>query len=358
MKKRIIEFVVLLAVALGAAPLSAQMWKWSQTAATNASADPSINWAEGMSPSSVNDSARAMMSATARWRDDISGSLATAGTATAYTVTTNEGLQTPLPVDGQMISFTPNITNGLSVTLAVDGGTASAIQTSPGVNVGAGTLIVGTPYTAKFATATSSWILRDFYGNPYAIPLGGMMAYTGDTTPNSNFILPAGQCISRTTYASYFALVGSRFSSCDGSTTFGVPDFRGRVPVALNNLGGSSSGRLSTTYFGVASGQSGNNVGDVGGDEKQMLTLAQMPSHDHSASYAGSSGTLTYSRTDFTALQQYSGTGSFGRFVTGYSTVAVDGVPGGSVTVNPTGSNGFHPIMSPAMAVSYILRII
>jgi hypothetical protein len=38
-------------------------WKWSRTAANNATADGSINWAEGQAPSTVNDSARAMMAA-------------------------------------------------------------------------------------------------------------------------------------------------------------------------------------------------------------------------------------------------------------------------------------------------------
>lgn len=41
------------------------LWQWSTTAANNATADPSINWAEGQAPSTVNDSARAMMAALA-----------------------------------------------------------------------------------------------------------------------------------------------------------------------------------------------------------------------------------------------------------------------------------------------------
>jgi hypothetical protein len=43
------------------------LWQWSTTAANNATADPSINWQEGQPPSSVNDSARAMMAAIATW---------------------------------------------------------------------------------------------------------------------------------------------------------------------------------------------------------------------------------------------------------------------------------------------------
>jgi hypothetical protein len=55
-------------------------WKWSRTAANNATADGSINWAEGQAPSTVNDSARAMMAAASKYRDDVGGAIATAGT--------------------------------------------------------------------------------------------------------------------------------------------------------------------------------------------------------------------------------------------------------------------------------------
>ena len=59
-------------------------FKWSKTANNNANADGTINWAEGQAPSTVNDSARAMMAAAAKYRDDIAG-VTTGGTATAYT---------------------------------------------------------------------------------------------------------------------------------------------------------------------------------------------------------------------------------------------------------------------------------
>jgi hypothetical protein len=53
------------------------IYKWSQTASVDAAADSTINWAEGQAPSSVNDSARAMMAATAKYRDDIAGAIVT-----------------------------------------------------------------------------------------------------------------------------------------------------------------------------------------------------------------------------------------------------------------------------------------
>ena len=64
-------------------------FKWSKTANNNANADGTINWAEGQAPSTVNDSARAMMAAAAKYRDDIAG-VTTGGTATAYTVASNQ----------------------------------------------------------------------------------------------------------------------------------------------------------------------------------------------------------------------------------------------------------------------------
>jgi hypothetical protein len=50
-------------------------YKWSRTAASNATADSSVNWAEGQAPSSVNDSARALMASAAGFRDDIAGAI-------------------------------------------------------------------------------------------------------------------------------------------------------------------------------------------------------------------------------------------------------------------------------------------
>src|ERR1700676_886229 len=96
------------------------LYRWSQTASADATADPTINWAEGQSPSSVNDSARAMMAATAMYRDDIAGAIVTAGTSTAYTVTTFQVFDTLAHLNGQMIAFTPHATNGATVTMNVD----------------------------------------------------------------------------------------------------------------------------------------------------------------------------------------------------------------------------------------------
>lgn len=330
-------------------------WQWSKISANNATADATINWAEGMSPSSVNDSARAMMSRAAEYRDDISGSLTTGGTATAFTLTTNQGLAAT-PTDGQMIAFTPHATSGVAPTLTADGGTAFAIQTSPGVAITNASLVLGTPYSAKFSLANSAWIMRNFYGTPFVVPIGGMIPYTGSTAPNSSFVLPYGQCISRTTYATYFAQVSTTFGACDGVTTFGVPDVRGRVIAGLGNMGGSDAARLTATYFGA----SGTTLGSTGGLESQTLTTAQMPSHTHTATVTDPGHTHLENVTDNGGAAQFSvgraGNGSptpaAAPYVTGSSTTGV------TVANSNTGGGTAHPIVQPTIVLTYILRVL
>jgi len=128
MRLKFWQLVALILLAAGAQPASSAYWQWSKTPASNAGADPTINWAEGMSPSSVNDSARAMMARSAEQRDDMSGLLVTSGSATAYAVTTNQGLcPTPatVPTNGQALTVTVNVTNGANPTFAPDGCTAA-----------------------------------------------------------------------------------------------------------------------------------------------------------------------------------------------------------------------------------------
>src|ERR1700693_3769663 len=220
-------------------------WKWSHTASSNATADNTINWAEGMAPSAVNDSARAMMARLAEWRDDVSGTIATAGTPTAYTVASNEGFDNFADMNGAMIAFVPHATNGATVTLNVDGLGAKPLRFGPSLELQSGVLIQGTPYAVSYNNSDGAWYLQGGFANPYGIPLGGLLPYTGTTAPNSAFVLPYGQAISRTAYATYFALVGTPFGSGDGSTTFNVLDLRDRAIFGLCNMGGSDAGRIT-----------------------------------------------------------------------------------------------------------------
>ena len=71
------------------------------------------------------------------------------------------------------------------------------------------------------------------------VPTGTVLAYAGNTVP-SGFLLCDGRAVSRTTYAVLFAAIGTTYGSGDGSSTFNLPDMRGRVAVGVDsdaNLG-------------------------------------------------------------------------------------------------------------------------
>jgi hypothetical protein len=135
-------------------------YTWSTTAASNATADATINWAENQAPSTINNSSRAEMAAVAKARNDWSGTLTTGGTSTAYTLTTNQVFTTAALMSGAMICFIPHATNGASPTLAVDGLTARAINVSTGVAVSTGALLICTPYVVTYIHATTEFILQ------------------------------------------------------------------------------------------------------------------------------------------------------------------------------------------------------
>src|SRR5438552_699528 len=146
-------------------------WKWSQTAASNATADGSINFAEGQAPSSVNDSCRAMMAAAAKFRDDTAG-VTTAGTATAYTLTSNQSFDTLAHMNGAKLTIIPHTTSGASPTLNVDGLGAKAIVSSTGVAIATGGLVSGTPYTVTYVNGSTEFRLHDFYDPTTVLPSG------------------------------------------------------------------------------------------------------------------------------------------------------------------------------------------
>lgn len=76
-------------------------------------------------------------------------------------------------------------------------------------------------------------------------PIGVMSTWGGDVPPN-NHELCRGQEVSRSTYPEVFSLVGSRFGPGNGSTTFNMPDMRGRYPIGFNPGG---------PYFSIGVGE-------------------------------------------------------------------------------------------------------
>lgn len=325
---------------------------WSRTAASNATADSNVNWAENQAPSSVNDSARAMMASAAGFRDDIAGAIVTGGTSTAYTVTSYQIFSTLALMSGHMIAFTPHTTNGATVTLNVDGLGAKALRSSTGVELLAGTLIAGTPYTATYNNSDAVWYLHGFYGNPYNIPLLGGMDYWGTTAPNSSFVFPIGQAVSRTVYSAIYGIIGSTYGAGDGSSTFNLPDKTGRVSAMKE----ASPTRLTSTYFGA----SGAVLGAVGGVESSTLVTGNLPAYTPSGTVTNGAITTTPTSNNLGAA---TATGIAGGGLSG-------GVNVGAMTLSSTqaassfagsaqgGSSVPVRTVQPTIVCNYILRII
>jgi microcystin-dependent protein len=150
------------------------------------------------------------------------------------------------------------------------------LRSAPNTELLAGTIIQGTPYVATYNNSDGAWYLQGLYGNPYNVPLAAGMDYWGSTAPNAAFAFPAGQAISRTTYAALFALIGGTYGAGDGSTTFNLPDKTGRVSAMREAV----ASRLTGTYFG------GNStiLGTPGGIDHQSLITANLPPYTPSGS--------------------------------------------------------------------------
>ena len=253
--------------------MSTGVKSWSKTAANNSTADSAAPWPEGMLGGQVNDSSRGGMASVAKWRDDISGVIVTSGTASAYTVASNQNFSALTELDGMVIAFTPHVTNGEAPTLSVDGLTAKPLRAAHGEPLQSNVLLEGTPYVALYNNGNGEFVLQGMTANPYGIPLAAGMDYWADTTPGSAYAFPKGQAISRTAYAKLFALVGTKFGPGDGSTTFNLPDKTERVSV----MKADSASRLTSSYFGGDS----TVIGAVGGGENVTMASANLVQHDH-----------------------------------------------------------------------------
>jgi microcystin-dependent protein len=336
------------------------LWRWSPISSSNGNVDPTINFLEGQPPSSLNDSARALMAAIAMYRDDISAAIVTGGISTAYTVASNSSYDSLAHLANQMIAFTPHATNGAGpVTINVDGQGAKPLRTAPNVELQSNVLIQGTPYCCTYNNSDGAFYLHSLASNTYGIPLAAGMDYWGTTTPSSAFAFPTGQAISRATYATLFTIMGTTYGVGDGSTTFNLPDKTGRVSAMQE----ASSTRLPSTYFG------GNStvLGAVGGSPSHTLATTELPAHTHS----GTTGAMNSN-----ASHSHSVSGG----TIGGTSTTVDPGPGSATvplnataitinatntdhthnftTDNGTGGGAAHAIVQPTIVSNYILRVI
>jgi len=169
------------------------------------------------------------------------------------------------------------------------------------------------------------------------IPSGGILPYGGSSAP-SGYLLCDGSAVSRTTYATLFGVIGTAFGSGDGSTTFNVPDLRGRSPLGS----------------GTGTGLTARTIGQTGGEENHALTSAENGSHTHTATVTDPGHQHTYQR-DYT---QGSGPITVGwvQAAGAYSSQVDSNTTGISVTNANSGSGTGHNTMHPFTVTNFIIK--
>jgi microcystin-dependent protein len=141
---------------------------------------------------------------------------------------------------------------------------------------------------------TNDFLLKaDF--NLQSTPIGGVTQYAGATSPSASWAICDGTAVSRTTYATLFSRIGTTYGVGDNSTTFNLPNLKGRIPVGLDST--------QTEFDALA---------ETGGAKTHTLTIPEMPNHQHTypgAANAASGGSFTAVVLNATSAQ---GTSSVG----------------------------------------------
>jgi microcystin-dependent protein len=152
------------------------------------------------------------------------------------------------------------------------------------------------------------------------LPAGTLIDYAGTVEP-SGWMLCDGRAVSRTVYASLFSALGTAYGTGDGSTTFNIPDFRGRFARYMDNMG-------------TAQGAASRDTGRVRGtDQTQATKLPTIP-------FTGSTGGNTNNVWQFTG----SGLDAYGQGATTAAPMYHSESHTHSVTISGGGDAETRPI--------------
>ena len=196
---------------------------------------------------------------------------------------------------------------------------------------------------------------------------GTVLPFAGAKAPNEEWLLCDGSVVSRVGYATLFKVLGETYGSGDGSTTFNLPDLRGRTAIGA----------------GQAAGLAERTIGQAIGEENHTLVIAEMPQHNH-AGKVDEAGNHTHAGTTATANPKFyrtviespdsrsaashqkgwKGGGYFDRTDAGFSNAdhthnfSTDqtGEHQHTLSLDPEGSNQPHNITQPSLVLNYIIK--
>lgn len=160
------------------------------------------------------------------------------------------------------------------------------------------------------------------------LPIGIILPFTDEEIP-TGYMLCDGSAISRTTYSDLFSIIGTTYGEGDGSTTFNLPNLKGRVPVGRD---------ITDADF--------DTLGEAGGEKEHTLTIDEMPSHNHGyiRSTMGGQGEVV-ANTDLSS--------GYSRYGLKYQ---LTDTTSGQLNTNNSGESEAHNIMQPYQIVNYIIK--
>ena len=223
-----------------------------------------------------------------------------------------------------------------TVTVSGVGTFKGNVSVSGNINVAGNTSIGGTVTIAgaNVQAANAKVCASAFYGDGSnlsgiaGVPAGLILPYAVSAAP-SGYLLCNGQAVNRSTYSTLFAVVSSLYGNGDGSSTFNVPDMRGRFVAGWD----AGTGVLTSV---TASMIIGSTIGNTGGTQNVALTVAQMPAHVHTAWVSGS------------GEGNDAGTDNMG-YGSDFDTLS-------TVSTGSTGGTGSHSNIPPAIILNYIIK--
>lgn len=237
-------------------------------------------------------------------------------------------------VDGQEYTFKANTANTGAATLQVVGGAAKSIRKNANTVLDNNDIKVNQIVVVRY-NADNDWFeMISQLGNPglssSIYPTGSVHAWVTNSAP-SGYLLCDGSAVSRTTYADLFAVIGTTFGAGDGSTTFNLPNLKGRTIVGRD---------AAQTEF--------DTLGETGGAKTHTLTAAEsgVPAHAHPFQFATGSG---------------SGVSGIFTATGGGTTLSNAGgpSPAGASVINNTSApaSSAHNNLQPYIALNYIIKI-
>lgn len=257
-------------------------------------------------------------------------------------------------------------TNTTNATLTPNALAAKPLRFKAGVELAPGDIQAGELYRFTYIESTQELIAHSIPGQTrLSLPVGVRMGWPSAAAPPAGWLLCDGSAISRTTYAALFAKLGTAHGAGDGSTTFNLPDYRGRCAFGRVNMGGVSANVLTpyvtATAVGVTGGskelqQHSHGVTDPGHDHAYTDIAGHNhgitdPGHDHSytdvvSGAGGQSGTGAVINGSISTVSKTTGTSTTGISVGNRSVTSIDianATTGITINNSGTGTQGNLP---------------